>query len=69
MLDHTEVVHPSTRRHLDRAHHHPHGAHDRARGWVWSCACGGRSDLTCGPCSSWREVLVGALGHSARLAA
>jgi hypothetical protein len=69
MLDYTEGVHPSTRRHLDRAHHHAHVAHDRARGWIWFCACGGRSDLTCSPCSDWRGVLVGALGHSARLAA
>jgi hypothetical protein len=52
----------------DRAHHHPEvlkvGNH-----WVWVCTCGGASGRSGLLHLTWRQAMVGALLHSATIAA
>lgn len=52
---------------IDCRHHHPRVVRTVSGSWEWACSCGGH-----GPrChrNTWRQAVVGALAHSAELAA
>jgi hypothetical protein len=54
--------------HRDVAHHHPRVLR-RWGEWVWVCECGGASHRVGTTHVGWRAAVVGALAHSASLAA
>ncbi|NNM44907.1 hypothetical protein [Knoellia koreensis] len=54
--------------HRDIAHHHPRVLR-RWGEWVWVCECGGASHRVGTTHVGWRAAVVGALAHSASLAA
>jgi hypothetical protein len=53
---------------LDRAHHHP-VVHKVGTHWGWVCTCGGASRRSGPEHLTWHQAVVGALLHSATLAA
>lgn len=52
----------------DRAHHHP-AVRKVGRLWAWDCECGASSCRTVLGRLDWRQAVIGAMYHSAAIAA